>query len=533
MKGGYVNIDVKQQAAEKSTIKVCLDNIPITTGFYILEEDNDALAELDTNLTLKKMLDELSAELDINIKVRISESNLCNPNHWKEDEATDGKPLIVILISCRSYENVVLNNFGPAPPRTAKGKLALEEGNEYEGGIFKNVYYFGFNNYLHLHNAEIYSCKDDHPDEIVPNQTCDFFAGDQRERCCKAKKNHFGSMFANMLKERHCMKFTKESFARKFADLKSRLDRIAASKQKMQTLIKELSVGKFFLLDGDDTTAISCNGDGNPCGIVDKHTDSPTNSKSFNKLTSMKLNIKKELGKEMSKREQIRETHKLAAELDAGLDINKRIESNYENSPPTTLLEKAVWSTNTSMVIMLLSRGAKISKNLIKSILEIKGTTADSPYKEVVYEFFTRNPSMLNQPLQNGSTPLSIALDNKDMDFVRFLLDSGANPALKLLSDRYNGMFPIHIATTLGLTEAIRLLLDRGVDINEKTVSFKKPINIACEIGDAETLRFLVTAGASVTERDRESCRLLQKGGYPNKRQTMRKKRSKKRTRKN
>lgn len=516
-RGGLVNINVKQQAPEKSITNACLDNIPITTGFYILEHDNDTLAELDTNPKLAKMLNELSAELDINIKVRVSESNLCNPNHWKDDEAAGGKPLFVILISCRSYENVVLNNFGPTPPRTPKGKLAFEEGVAYEGGVFKNVYYFGFNNYLHLHNGEIYSCKDDHAEEAVPNQTCDPFAGDQKEMCCTAKKEHFGSMFVNGLKTRHCMKFTKESLGRKFAELKTRLARIAASKQKMQTLIKELSVGKFFLLDGDDATALSCNGHGNPCGILDTQANSVVSSELFNRRSAMKYSIKEEVEEEFHKREKRRETRELEAAIDAGLIAE----------PLSALLEKAVWNDNTSMVVMLLEKGAKILRRLIKSILVVKWATAQSPYRQVIYKFFTLNPLMINQPLEDRMTPLSIGLDNKDLEFVRFALDLGADPSLEMSSEKYNGMSPIHIATTLGFVEAIQPLLDRGADINKMSVSSKKPINYACEAEDARTVDFLVAAGAEITERDRESCGLLQRGGHH-----MRKKKLNKRTRK-
>jgi hypothetical protein len=102
-------------------------------------------------------------------------------------------------------------------------------------------------------------------------------------------------MFVNGLKTRHCMKFTKEWLGRKFAELKTRVARIAASKQKMQTLIKELSVGKFFLLDGDDATALSCNGHGNPCGIVDTQANSVVSSELFNRRSAMKYSIKEEV----------------------------------------------------------------------------------------------------------------------------------------------------------------------------------------------------------------------------------------------
>ena len=134
---------------------------------------------------------------------------------------------------------------------------------------------------------------------------------------------------------------------------------------------------------------------------------------------------------------------------------------------------------------------------------------------------------MINQPLEDRMTPLSIGIDNKDLEFVRFALDLGADPSLELSSEKYNGMSPIHIATTLGFVEAIQPLLDRGADINKMSVSSKKPINYACEAEDARTVYFLVAAGAEITERDHESCRLLQRGGYH-----MRKKKLNKHTRK-
>jgi hypothetical protein len=187
-RGRGVTINTKKQP--EAIGDFCKAGYTLSVQDYVFEYDDAMLDDLKTNPKFKAMLEELSEELVVDIKVRISESNLCTPDHWREDKAND-KPLIVILISCKSYENVLLNNFGKRPDTKSRDYSFITKppkGTVYEGGVFNNVYYFGFSHYLHAHDGEIYSCKAEHPEKKIPVQICNLFDGAAHEACCEAKK---------------------------------------------------------------------------------------------------------------------------------------------------------------------------------------------------------------------------------------------------------------------------------------------------------------------------------------------------------
>ena len=499
LKGGYVTINSKKQALEKNIVQRCMIDTENPMLGYVFEHDNDMIVDLDTNPKFKKTLDDLSKELEIDIKVRISESNLCIPDHWKEDEAEGDRPLVVILISCRSYTNVMMNNLGKSPPKTEKGKIVFVDTKpprQYDGGIFKNVYYFGFSNYIHPHDGEIYSCKHEHPEDKIPYPTCHMFTGEKKKDCCKVKKQHFASMFSSLLEKRTCMKFTKESLEKKFKELKEKIKRVKESKQKMEAITREFTTGKFFLLDGDKPSGISC--EKGACKILQYHKTADSKSREFNLQAKAKEGIKAEVGVEVLRRQHMKETQEVLSQLEKGLDINKAVEG-------VTLLEKAMAKKNTMMVKMLLARGAKIPKKLIKPILE-GGLFTESPVKEVVHEFFIRNPDMINSPLQGGVTPLCTGIINGDKDFVKFCLDKGADPNQMLKGYDYTGMYPIHLAVSYGFVDGLELLLSKGANINSETSNHIKPAKLACMRADVPVLRFLLSKGATLTQEEREAC---------------------------
>ena len=157
------------------------------------------------------------------------------------------------------------------------------------------------------------------------------------------------------------------------------------------------------------------------------------------------------------------------------------------------------------MVKMLLARGAKIPKKLIKPILE-GGLFTESPVKEVVHEFFIRNPDMINSPLQGGVTPLCTGIINGDKDFVKFCLDKGADPNQMLKGYDYTGMYPIHLAVSYGFVDGLELLLSKGANINSETSNHIKPAKLACMRADVPVLRFLLSKGATLTQEEREAC---------------------------
>ena len=492
-KGGGVTINTQKQPEAISDF--CKAGYTLSVQDYVFEYDDAMLDDLKTNPKFKAMLEELSEELKLDIKVRISESNLCTPDHWREDKAND-KPLIVILISCKSYENVLLNNFGKRPDTKSRDYSFITKppkGTVYEGGVFNNVYYFGFSHYLHAHDGEIYSCKAEHPEKKIPVQICNLFDGATREACCEAKKEHFASIFARTLPQRQCSKLTQEFLRSKFTELKEKIARIEASKTKMETLTKELTRGKFFLLDSEGSGK-QCSANTNPCKITNTHAEGMGKSEEFDKrfytmkrtLRTMKKRVHKRWNNEEETKKK-KERNDLTAFLNSGGDINKVIQGQ-------TALETAVWKEDEDTLQFLLERGAKIPKKLIMGLLSLTFPLRGA-YQMVVFTFFEKNPDMINSPIR-GITPLATAIGNKDGGLFFFLLKKGADPTLISSNDRFNGMQPLHIAASIGLDNAIEPLIQAGADMNAESVSYQTPLHYACKGGYPSTVELLKSLGA-------------------------------------
>ena len=84
------------------------------------------------------------------------------------------------------------------------------------------------------------------------------------------------------------------------------------------------------------------------------------------------------------------------------------------------------------------------------------------------------------------------------------------NPVIKLLIDKINLDIPvdshpgeklIHLASRLGKTKIVEALLDRGVNIDEKTDKGKTPLHLAIELHREKTIKFLTERGANVNAK--------------------------------
>lgn len=65
---------------------------------------------------------------------------------------------------------------------------------------------------------------------------------------------------------------------------------------------------------------------------------------------------------------------------------------------------------------------------------------------------------------------------------------------------------PLHVATTLGFTEIIKLLIGFGAAINVQCGAEKMtPLHFAAEDGDVRITKILIDAGALVSSRNRKS----------------------------
>ncbi|MDC0857561.1 ankyrin repeat domain-containing protein [Rickettsiales bacterium] len=97
-----------------------------------------------------------------------------------------------------------------------------------------------------------------------------------------------------------------------------------------------------------------------------------------------------------------------------------------------------------------------------------------------------------------GRTPLHIAAQNGHPEIVKLLLDRGAEVNQ---AGRY-GTTPLHIAAHRGHREAVQLLLDRGAEVNQSDNDGTTPLCIAVINGHREAVQLLLDRGAEVNQAD-------------------------------
>lgn len=94
---------------------------------------------------------------------------------------------------------------------------------------------------------------------------------------------------------------------------------------------------------------------------------------------------------------------------------------------------------------------------------------------------------------EQGSTPLHIVARAGSVEWVRILLDNGADIDAKSV-----GGTPLHMAAQEGDVECIKMLLDNDANVNSVDSDGQTPLHIAVQTGTVESLNILLNNGADV-----------------------------------
>lgn len=97
-----------------------------------------------------------------------------------------------------------------------------------------------------------------------------------------------------------------------------------------------------------------------------------------------------------------------------------------------------------------------------------------------------------------GNTALHIVVQRRDLTWVRFLHERGANVNAR----NSKGESPLVLATNLGWSEGVEQLVRLGASVNEANSTGETPLIMATHRRDAEMAKVLLKAGADPRRSD-------------------------------
>lgn len=237
------------------------EEIQYNIGALIFQVEEEEILELTrpeslASQTLRATVKPIADELQCNILVFVGHTHECyNYISTKGIAITNNLPTIVLVVACFSIQRI-------------------QEYNLKQEMIDRNIYFFGFNNFMHVLKGEILACKENHKampyldcrfDEVKNNiqkitanaseYTKAYEAQLDLLKCCNGRYEHFKQVFYDYLVGRECVKFTTEKLLPKLRRIRNpdgSLHRDTfASKTDLDNYV-------FFRSEGEACTAESC-----------------------------------------------------------------------------------------------------------------------------------------------------------------------------------------------------------------------------------------------------------------------------------
>ncbi|KAL8760314.1 MAG: hypothetical protein Q9199_000096 [Rusavskia elegans] len=181
-----------------------------------------------------------------------------------------------------------------------------------------------------------------------------------------------------------------------------------------------------------------------------------------------------------------------------GADINA---NNYTNRTP---LQEALMRGHVSISKFLLESGASVDSHDNEGWTPLHQAASSGNEVGVIsllldkgsdIEAKTSRTNYWNQSSPCEATPLFLAADNGQETIVKALMARGADPRCR----NTVGEMPIHVACWRGFASTVKLMLDAGIDIEEKDLTHDEtPLLKAASTGQPRVLKLLLDRGANM-----------------------------------
>ena len=100
--------------------------------------------------------------------------------------------------------------------------------------------------------------------------------------------------------------------------------------------------------------------------------------------------------------------------------------------------------------------------------------------------------------ISSGETALHAVIQRRDLTWVKFLLQRGANPNI---ADK-NGVYPLQVAAQLGFIEGVERLIKGGAEVEIADSTGETPLISAVHRRDLKLIELLVEKGAKADRAD-------------------------------
>ena len=111
-----------------------------------------------------------------------------------------------------------------------------------------------------------------------------------------------------------------------------------------------------------------------------------------------------------------------------------------------------------------------------------------------VLKYLVEHGADVNQPDNDGFTPLLMGSQNGHLPVVQYLVENGAD----VNQTRNDGVTPLYISSQKGHVLVVQYLVENGADVNQNTNNGATPLAIAIYSNHTEVAKFLLNKNANI-----------------------------------